>query len=217
MIELPVYDIEGQKTDSVEVDEARLGGRVNWKMLRQAVLTYEANRRVGTASAKKRSEVTGSNKKPWPQKGTGNARHGSRQSPLWVGGGVMFGPKPRDYRKKLSKNMKRQALLSAVLGKIQDDEALVTENLDLRMPKTREMARVLDNLGVDDSFLVVLPEPDARLWRCARNLPGSAMNGVENLNALEVLEHKYLLFTREGLDAFIERCGLETADAAVEE
>jgi len=207
MIEIPVYNTEGDNTDTVELDEAVLGGRVKWKLLRQAVLSYEANQRAGTAKTKTYSEVSGSNRKPWPQKGVGRARHGSRQSPLWVGGGVTFGPQPRDYRKKLNQKARRQALLSAVLGKIQDDEAMVVDELRPEPPKTRVMARVLENLGIDDSFLVVVPEPDELLWRCMRNIPGSAVCPVENLNALTVLSQQYMLFTGEGLQAFRDmRC-----------
>lgn len=213
MIEIPVYNTEGESTDTVELDEAALGGEVKWQLLRQAVLSYEANQRVGTAKTKTYSEVAGSNRKPWPQKGVGRARHGSRQSPLWVGGGVTFGPQPRDYSKKLNQKARRRALLSAVLGKIQDDEAMVVEELRPEPPKTRVMARMLENLGIDDSFLVVVPEPDEVLWRCMRNIPGSAVCPVENLNALTVLSQRYLLFTSEGLPAFREQRFLEEQEA----
>jgi large subunit ribosomal protein L4 len=221
MIDIPVYNTEGENTDAVSLDEAALGGRVKWQLLRQAVLTYESNQRVGTAKTKTYSEVTGSNRKPWPQKGVGRARHGSRQSPIWVGGGVTFGPQPRDYSKKLNQKARRRALLSAVLGKMQDDEAMVVDELRPEPPKTRVMARVLDNLGVDDSFLIVVPEPDETMWRCVKNIPGSAVDAVEDLNAHQVLQQRYLMFTREGLDAFREKRCLaagetETTESAQE-
>src|SRR6056297_2122124 len=112
MLDIPIYSASGEKTDQVEVEESLFGGRIHKELLRQAVLTYEANQRVGTAKVKTRREVAGSGQKPWPQKGTGRARAGSRQSPLWVGGGIAFGPQPRDYSYKLPRKVKRAALKS---------------------------------------------------------------------------------------------------------
>lgn len=203
MIEVPVYDKAGESVGQVQVDDARLGGELNKSLLRQALIAYEANQRTGTAKAKTRAEVHGSNRKPWPQKGTGRARAGTRKSGLWKGGGVIFGPQPRDFSHKLSKNARRGALQSAVLAKMADGEVKIVESLELPEPRTREMAHVLQRLGVTRSFLIVLDRYDPVLWRCTRNIPGSAMTTASDLNALSVLKTREVIFTRRAFDEFM--------------
>jgi len=207
MIQIPVYSPAGEVVSHVEVERSRLGGTVRRELLRQAVVAYEANARVGTAKAKTRAEVSGSNVKPWRQKGTGRARAGSRKSPIWVGGGVAHGPRPRDYSQKLNKKVRRKALLSALLAKMADGEVKVVENLELPEPKTRHVAAILRNIGVEKSFLLVVPRHDALLWRCTRNIAGSAVKAASELNAYEVLKRRYVVFTAEGLREVLERVG----------
>jgi len=211
MLEIPIYNVSGEEGDRIEVDEALFGGRIHKEVLRQAVLTYEANQRVGTAKAKTRKEVAGSGQKPWPQKGTGNARAGSRQSPIWVGGGITHGPAPRDYSKKMNKKARRKALGSALLGKMRDGEVKVVENLELPQPKTRAMATILENLGVPRTFLIVVDDYDEVLWRCTRNIPGSAMMTVQELNAYQVLRPREVIFTKAAFDSLLERAEKITA------
>ena len=203
MLEIPIYNVSGEVADQIEVDESLFGGRIHKEVLRQAVVTYEANQR----------EVAGSGQKPWPQKGTGNARAGSRQSPIWVGGGITHGPAPRDYSKKMNKKARRKALASALLGKMRDGEVKVVENLDLPQPKTRAVATILENLGVEKTFLVVLDDHDEVLWRCTRNIPGSAMMTVRELNPYQVLRPKEVIFTKAAFDSLLERAKAMVAGA----
>ncbi len=203
MIRVPVYSMDGGLVEEMEVEESYLGGRVNRDVLRQAIVTYEANQRRGTAKTKTRSEVSYSNKKPWRQKHTGRARAGTRASPLWVGGGTTFGPVPRDFSKKLNKKMRRKALASALLAKLQAGEIKVLDGLEILEPKTREMVRIVRNLGVNRTFLIVLPRHDALLWRCTRNIPGAAMMNVRELNPYQVLRAREIIFTREAFDQLL--------------
>ncbi len=203
MIQVPVYNMEGELLSHVELDEAVLGGKVNWDVLRQAVIAYEANRRQGTAKTKTRGEVSYSDRKPWPQKHTGRARAGSRASPIWVGGGVVHGPRPRHYFQKLNRKMRCKALASALLAKLQAGQVKVLDSLQLREPKTRQVARILKNLRVERSFLVVVPAYDELLWRCTQNIRGAAMSSARELNAYEVLRAHELVFTREALKQYL--------------
>jgi len=200
MIELPVVDQRGEQVDSCSVDENALGGRVRKQVMFESVLMYEARKRRGSACAKTRSEVAGSSHKPWRQKGTGHARSGSKKSPLWRGGGTIFGPKPRDFSYSIPKKARRAALRSALLAKFQDGEAIVVDKIELAAPKTREMAQVLDNLGIRESCLLVLPDHDATIWRCARNIPTVRVVAVRELNAYDVLRQHRLVLLRESLD-----------------
>jgi len=200
MISVPVYSMDGEATADAQVDEARLGGTVNQAVLRQAILAYEANRRAGTAKTKTRAEVSYSGRKPWRQKHTGRARAGTRASPVWRGGGVALGPRPRDHSQKLNRKMRCRALASALLAKLQAGEVKVIERLELREAKTKEMAQFLKNLGVERAFLLVLPAHDPVLWRCTRNIPGAAMMTVDELNAYEVLRARHVLFTKDSFD-----------------
>lgn len=214
-MEIPVYSIAGQVVDHVTVEESALGGRPNMDLLRQAVLMYEANRRVGTASVKTRSTVAGTGAKPWAQKHTGRARHGTRTTPLWRGGAVAHGPRPRDYRQKMTKAARRRALASAFLAKAMDGEVMAVDGLELPEPKTRQMATILRNLGVRRSFLIVLHQHDADLWRCTRNIPGAAMMTYGEMNAYEMIRPNRVIFTLEAIRSFL-REATGAAEAATE-
>lgn len=203
-MDIPVYSVAGQVVDHVTVDESALGGKPNMELIRQAILMYEANKRVGTASAKTRSEVASSGAKPWRQKHVDRARHGTRASPLWVGGGVTHGPRPRDYRKKMNKAARRRALYSAFLAKALDGEVMVLDQLELPELKTREMVAVLQNLGVARTFLIVLQQHDPDLWRCTRNIGGAAMTTYRELNAYEMTRPNRVIFTLDSIRRFLE-------------
>ncbi|NLW51027.1 MAG: 50S ribosomal protein L4 [Candidatus Brocadiaceae bacterium] len=213
-MDIPVYNIAGQVVDHVSVDAAALGGKPNMALLRQALLMYEANKRVGTASVKTRSTVSGSGKKPWRQKHTGRARHGSRYSPIWVGGAVAHGPQPRDYRQRMPRNARRRALASAFLAKAIDGEVLAVDALELPEARTKAMASVLKNVGATRTCLIVLAEHDGDLWRCTRNIPGAAMCTCRELNAYDMVRPQRVVFTREALEQFLNSQADRAAEAA---
>lgn len=196
MIELAVYDSKGKEVEKLELEEARFGGEVHKVLLKEAVLMYEANKRVGTASTKTKGEVVGTGKKPWAQKHTGRARAGTLQSPLFRGGGVVFGPKPRDYSYQIPRKAKKQALHSALLGKLMDKEVKVVDKLEFDKPSTKKMVGLLKTLGIEGSCLVVADDSDRTIWRSARNIPGLKVMKASQLNAYDVLKHSRLLITR---------------------
>ncbi len=204
MIEIPVHDRHGKVVDKVQFDDSCLGRAVRVRLLHQAILAHEANQRVGSAKTKTRREVMGATGKPWRQKGTGRARAGSRRSPLWRGGGVTFGPAPRDYHKKLSKKARRAALRSALLAKLRDGEIKVVTDLDQDAPKTRELAAVLKALGVQQSCLIVIRTPDEATWKSARNLQMVDLLPLRELNAYFALRRRMIVMTKDALAALPE-------------
>jgi len=210
-MDIPVYSIAGQVISHVTVDEAAFGGRPNREVVRLALLRHEANQRVGTHQVKTKSTVRGSDRKVWAQKHTGRARHGNRSVPLWVGGGVAHGPRPRDYRQKLPKAARQLALCSAFLMKAMDGQVIAVDGLTLAEPKTRQMAAVLRNLGVTRSFLIVLHEGSPELWRCTRNIPGAAMLTYKDLNAYAVIRPDRVLFTVEAIGRFLREAAVASA------
>lgn len=205
MIKVPVHNREGRVVDYLELNEGVLGGEVRLELLREVVLMYEASKRQGTASTKTRSEVRGSTRKPWRQKGTGLARAGSRRSPLWRGGAVVFGPKPRDYSYYLPKRMRRLATMSALLSKFLDREVRLVDEFHLEEPRTKEVAQLLRNLKVDSSCLIGVREADPVLYRSARNIPKVEVIPVKDMCAYDILKSRYLLLTVESYEALIGR------------
>ncbi len=199
MPKAPVYNVNGDKVGEVDLSDAVFGAEINEVVLHQAVVAFQARQRLGTQSTKGRSEVRGGGRKPWRQKGTGMARAGSSRSPLWRGGGVTFGPKPRDFAADLPKAIRRKALTSALSAKVKDGDLMVLEGLRFEAPKTSEMVELLGRLNVGDTALIVTPETDPTLVLSARNLPGVDTERAENLNAYEILAHGKLLLTREAV------------------
>jgi large subunit ribosomal protein L4 len=204
MISLSVVNLQGEKVEEFDVDERLLGGQVRPALLRQAVLMYEANARVGSAVAKTRGEVAGTTAKLFRQKGTGRARAGSRRAPQRVGGGKAHGPRPREFSRDMTKKARRLALRSAILSRVADGEAVVVDELDLPEPKTRIMARILSQLGIEGSCLIATADYAPAVWKAARNLPGVSVMPVGQLNAYEVLRPKRVLFTRQSLQKLLE-------------
>jgi large subunit ribosomal protein L4 len=168
---------------------------------------YQANKRVGTHETKTRSQVAGSTKKPWRQKGTGRARAGTRKSPLWRGGGTIFGPHVRDYSYDLPRRKRKQALLSALFAKFRDGEVLVVDGLQVEAPSTKFMAGVLKSLKITGRCLVGTAGIDRNLYLSARNIPGVSVAPVRDFNTLDVINAKKILLTREGLDEILSRGG----------
>lgn len=206
MVSLPVYDRTGAEVGQVEIDPAQLAPRISKQLMHDAVVMYEANRRQGSAKTKSRSEVSGTTRKMYRQKGTGNARAGSRRSGIRRGGGHIFAIRPRDYHYRLPKKAVRLATRMAVASRIVDDEITLIDELRFTEPKTREMAAILKALGVDgQTLLVAIEEHDTNVHRSVRNLPGVTILPVSELNALDVLRPRRMLMTRSALLAFRDR------------
>ena len=194
-----VYDVNGSIVGEIELCEEIFGAEINVPAMHAYVTAYNANQRQGTQSAKTRAEVSGGGKKPWRQKGTGRARQGSTRSPQWTHGGVVFAPKPRDYRMSLNKKLKRVALKSALSSKVAADKLVVLDSLTLEQAKTKEMVKVLANLKLTNA-LIVLPENDDTVIRAARNIPGVASTTVGTLNTYEVLKHNAVIITKAAVE-----------------
>jgi large subunit ribosomal protein L4 len=196
MSKVAVLDMTGKQVGELELSDAIFGITPNEAVLHQAVVMQQASLRRGTHATKNRAAVSGGGKKPWRQKGTGHARHGSIRSPLWVGGGVVFGPQPRSYAFKLPKKVRRLAIKSALSAKVRDSELIVLDDLKLEQPKTKEMVKVLKNLGADKKALIVTNGLDDNAVLSTRNIPGVKLITAEGLNVLDVLYHDKLIITR---------------------
>jgi large subunit ribosomal protein L4 len=194
-MKLTVKDIKGQDQGELEVGFTLVEGGRGTQAVHDAVVAYQANQRMGTACTKTMGEVAGTGKKPWRQKGTGRARAGSFASPLWRGGGVVFGPKPRDFRKKVSKSTRKLALRKAMSERLKAGDVVVVEDIKLAAPKTREFLSVLAALQLAGTTLVVA-EADAGLALAARNLSQVELVSGESLTTYQVLKFDKLLFTR---------------------
>jgi large subunit ribosomal protein L4 len=201
-----VVNSSNQSVGSVTLP-AVFESRVNDSLLFDQVLSQLASRRAGTHATKTRAFVSGGGKKPFKQKGTGRARAGSTRSPIWRGGAVIFGPQPRSYEYRLPSSSRRQALASALAQKARDGQLKVIDRLELAQPKTRELAGVLEGLGIGDSTLVVIAGRDRNVELAGRNLPRILVLPVEGINVYDILRHKNLLVTQEGLAAIEARLG----------
>jgi large subunit ribosomal protein L4 len=203
MAELPLYSKDGRSTGTFTVDEKVFGDKVRKKLLHQVVIIHEANQREGNAHTKTRGEVAGSTKKLWPQKHTGRARMGTKRSPIWVKGGIVFGPRKREYRMIITDSMRRTALNSALLGKINDKEVSVIESVGFEKPKTKEMVKIIKAIGLKRTVLLALPKYDQGVWLAARNVGNISVRPVLELNAYDIIKHKDLLLTKGALDALV--------------
>jgi len=199
------YDQSGKEVGQTRLPSEIFDVKVNPDLVHQVVVSQMANKRTVIASTKDRAQVRGGGKKPWRQKGTGRARHGSRRSPIWKGGGVTFGPtKERNFEKKINKKMKRKALLMVLSAKVKNNFLLVLEKLALEKPKTKIMAEVYKNLPVKGSSLLILPGLEKDIVRAARNIPNTATVEARNLNALDLLSFKYLIMPKEAIKVIKE-------------
>lgn len=205
MIDVKVYNREGKEVESVQVDEALFGGEVRYTLLKQAIVMYHANKRVGTAATKSRGMVAGSTRKLYKQKGTGHARAGTVRTPVRVGGGVAFAKTVRDFGKDMPKKQRRLACDSAILAKLLSGAVMVVDELNFDAPKTKEFARVLGNLKVDRSCLVTIGQQDTMIYKSARNLPKVDVMVVSDLNAGDICNRRKMLFTRDAFNALLEK------------
>ncbi|MHC4260294.1 MAG: 50S ribosomal protein L4 [Planctomycetota bacterium] len=205
MIDLTVYNRKGQEVDSLNVDESILGGSVRYPLLKQAVVMYQANKRVGTAATKSRGMVAGSTAKVFRQKGTGRARIGNIRTGKRVGGGATFGKVTRDFSKRMPKKQRKLARDSAVLAKLLNGDVVVIDELDFEKPRTADFAGILDNLRIDRSCLVTTSDYNENLCKSARNVPRIAIMPVAELNAGDICNYRKMLFTKEAFMTFLGR------------
>ncbi len=203
MIEVPVYNQDGQEIEKFQVDEAKLGGQVRTALLKQALVMYHANQRQGSVRTLARGEVEGSTKKIYRQKGTGNARMGSVRQPVRVGGGHAKQKRPKDWRQSMPKKARRAARDSAILSKLQSNDVRVVGEIKLDEAKTKHVAKMYKALGIDRSCLFALPEADQTVERAARNLDRTKLTTVAQLNAWDILRSRTLLLTKAGLEQIL--------------
>jgi large subunit ribosomal protein L4 len=206
MASLPVYDKTGKEVGKYEIDPADIASSINKQLLHDVVVMYQASRRQGSHQTKTRSEVAGSTKKLYRQKGTGNARAGSRRSNIRRGGGHGFAKRNRDYSYRLPRKAVRLATRMAMAGKIQDEQVLVLDSLSMESPQTKEIAGLLKALDLQGkSALITTAENDAAVYKSARNIQRVEVSRVSDLNALAILRPHRVLITRDAMDAFKEK------------
>jgi len=195
MANVSVYNMEGKEVGTMELNDAVFGVEVNEHLVHLAVVRQLANNRQGTQKAKTRAEVRGGGRKPWRQKGTGHARQGSIRSPQWTGGGVVFAPTPRDYSIKMNKKERRLALKSALTSAVQENKFIVLDELKLNEIKTKEMAKVLNNLQVNKA-LVVLNDNDKNVVLSAKNIPNVLTASTSTINVYDILKYNTVITTK---------------------
>ncbi|MBI4844667.1 MAG: 50S ribosomal protein L4 [Nitrospirae bacterium] len=204
MPQVDLLNKDNKAVNKVDLPDDIFGVEVRKDLLHDVVRNYLANRRQGTASTRTRGEVSGGGKKPYRQKGTGRARAGSNRSPVWRGGGTVFGPKPRDYSYRLPKKVKWGALSSALSSKTASGQIFVIDNLTVSGPKTKELYSVLKGLGLDMSVLIITPEKDSALELSARNIPNVDIARVNELNVYSILNHEKVLILKKSVDLMKE-------------
>ena len=199
MPKLTLYNRDGEQVSEVEVQTGLFAASINEGALYHTAAAQMAGRRRGTAATKGRSFVRGGGAKPWPQKGTGRARHGSIRSPIWVGGAVTFGPHPRNFGYRVPKKMRRVALRSALSAKVQEEKLVVVDDFKIKKPQTRALVGLLEKLGATGKTLIVTAQPDENIIKSARNLPGVKTIIAPQLNVLDILDHDYLVLSQDAL------------------
>ena len=199
MPNVQVVDMQGKKVSSVELADSIFGIEPNAAVMHQMVVSYLANQRQGTQSALTRSEVSGGGRKPWRQKGTGRARQGSTRAPQWYHGGVVFAPKPRDYRFSVNKKVRRLAMKSAFSTKAAAEEIIVIDSIALDEIKTAKIAAMLAAVGSEKKALIVLPEVDEKVIKSARNIAGVKTAQVNELNVYDILNADKLIIDKDAL------------------
>ncbi len=203
MPKVDLLNMEGKKVGTVELAESVFAAEVNESVMHEVVLNYLANQRQGTQSTKTRSEVSGGGKKPWKQKGTGRARQGSIRAPQWIKGGIALGPKPRSYKYTLNKKVKRLALKSALTTKVLENNIIVLDTLNFDEVKTKNMAKVLENIKVEKA-LVVLAERNSNVQLSTRNIPNVKAALVNTINTYDLLKYQTLVITKAAVEKIEE-------------
>jgi large subunit ribosomal protein L4 len=209
MIDVAVYNSQGEEVENVQVDESIFGGHVRYPLLKQAIVMYHANKRVGTAATKSRGMVRGSTRKLYRQKGTGNARVGNARTGKRVGGGVTFAKVNRDFGKRMPRKQRRLARDSAILAKLQSGSVVVVDELAFDVPRTKDFSKVLNNLDINRGCLLTIDERDENLYKSARNVPRVDVLTVSDLNAGDICKRQKMLFTKS---AFLSLLRQEQAE-----
>ncbi len=200
MPKVTVFDKKGNQVEDIKLSQEIFGVTVNPVIMHQAVVAQLNAKRRGTVSTKTRGEVQGRKGKPWRQKGTGRARHGSVRSPIWVGGGVTFGPKSKTYQNRLPKKVKKQAVRSALTAKVADNKFFVLEELKMEQPKTKEMVALLESLQIEnEKILFLLERKDENVYKSLRNLPKVRPLISEAINIYDIVNNEYIVATREAV------------------
>lgn len=199
MPKVALYDMSGAQIGELDLSDNVFGIEPNEAVLHQFVKMQLANKRVGTSSTKTRAEVSGSGKKPWRQKGTGRARVGQKRNPVWKGGGIAFGPKPRDYSFKMPRKIRRLAMRSALSSKVLDNNIIVVDQLSFEEPKTKQMVQALEALKAGNKTLVVTTGEQQNVMKSARNIPGVKPLGVDFINVYDLLKYETLLITKDAV------------------
>lgn len=205
MLQVPVYNMNGEKVRDLQIDEATFGSQVNVDLVKQAVVTYHANKRQGSAKTKSRGEVAGHRTKMYRQKGTGNARHGTRQAPILRGGGHTFAKQPRDFTKTFPKKMRRAALRSAILAKLLGNDLCVVEGLKVEGPKTKTMVGLLKNLGINRKCILALEERNKDIYLSSRNIQDLMVRITAELNAYDVATRTKMIVTAEAMEQLCQQ------------
>lgn len=200
---LGLFNIEGNKVGDITLNEKVFNVAVNTAVLHQTVVAQLANKRQGTQSAKTRAEVRGGGIKPWRQKGTGRARQGSIRSPQWAGGGIVFAPKPRDYRITLPKSMRKVAMKSALTSKVLDNNMIVLESLEFDAPKTKDFMKMLGAFEAKKALIITL-ESNNNVYKSARNIQGVSVIPVNNINVYDLLKYEKLIITQDAVSRIEE-------------
>ena len=200
MPKVAVYDMNGTQVGDMELNDNVFGIKPNKAVLYDFVKMQMANKRAGTASSKTRAEIRGGGKKPWRQKGTGKARAGSSRSPIWKGGGIIFGPRTRDFSYRLPKKVRRLAMRSALSSKVQEDSIIILDKLSFEQPKTKLMIQVLNNLDINNKTLIVTADGNENTYRSARNIPGVKSLKADFVNVYDLLKYDTLLITKEAIE-----------------
>ena len=198
MPKVGLFNKEGKQVGDIELNEAVFGAEVNESAVHQVVVAQLANKRQGTQSAKTRAEVRGGGIKPWRQKGTGRARQGSIRAPQWIKGGIVFAPKPRDYRMSVPKSMRKVAMVSALSSKVADNELVVLDELKFDSIKTKQMVAVLNALELNKT-LVIIAESDENVFKSARNIQGVCVMPVNNINVYDLLKYNKVVMTKDAV------------------
>ena len=207
MPKITLHNQAGENVGNIELNDAVFGIEPNQQVLYEVVKAQRAAMRQGTHKTKGRSEVRGGGRKPWRQKGTGRARQGSIRSPQWVGGGVVFGPTPRDYSLKTNKKVRKLALRSVLSSKVADKQLFVLDALALESPKTKEVIQVLNNLSLSGKVMILLDSPNDTIGLAARNVPGVVVRTVDQASVYEMLNVQTVLATQDAVKKFEEVLG----------
>jgi large subunit ribosomal protein L4 len=200
MVEMNVHSIEGEKIDEMKLNDDMFDANINKHIVHQIVKRYLAEKRRGTASTKGRSDVRGGGKKPWKQKGTGRARAGTIRSPLWVGGGVIFGPENRDYSYSIPRKMRLVALKSVLSGKVKNKDIIILDKLELKDGKTKDITYILDKFHIkNDKIIIVTDKEDENVKRAANNLKNVMVITANKINTYDLVNYQKMLITKEAL------------------